>query len=113
MTWVIDFFEGVETAILDMPPKIQARVLRLLELMEIHGANLGAPHTEAMGDGLFELRAKAQEGIGRVLFCYLRGRHIYILHAFVKKSQKTPRRDLVLARMRMREISKNEQATAT
>lgn len=45
MTWVIDFFEGVETAILDMPPKIQARVLRLLELMEIHGANLGgAPY---------------------------------------------------------------------
>ena len=38
-------------------------MLHLLELIEKHGANLGAPHTEPMGDGLFEVRAKAQEGI--------------------------------------------------
>ncbi|MEJ2419889.1 MAG: type II toxin-antitoxin system RelE/ParE family toxin [Exilibacterium sp.] len=63
MTWTIDFYDGVEDAIVDMPPKIQARMLRLLELMEAHGANLGAPHTAPMGDGLFELRAKAKEGI--------------------------------------------------
>ncbi len=67
MTWTIDFYDGVEDAIVDMPPKIQARMLRLLELMEAHGANLGAPHTAPMGDGLFELRAKAKEGIGRAL----------------------------------------------
>ncbi len=69
MIWTIDFYDGVEDAIVDMPPKIQARMLRLLELMEAHGANLGAPHTAPMGDGLFELRAKAKEGIGRALYC--------------------------------------------
>ena len=57
-----------------------------------------------MGDGLFEIRAKAQEGIGRGLFCYLDGRHVHILHAFVKKSQKTPKRELDLAIRRMREV---------
>ena len=52
MSWIIDFYSGVEDEITQMPPKIQARMIRLLELMEAHGANLGAPHTTPMGDGL-------------------------------------------------------------
>lgn len=106
MTWKIDFYDGVEDHILAMPPKIQARMIKLLELMEKHGANLGAPHTIPMGNGLFEIRAKAQEGIGRGLYCYLKGQHIYVLHAFVKKSQKTPKNDLDLARQRQKEVTK-------
>jgi len=51
-----------------------------------------------MGDGMFEIRAKAKEGIGRGLFCYMEGESIKVLHAFVKKSQKTPKKDLDLAR---------------
>ncbi|WP_099118692.1 type II toxin-antitoxin system RelE/ParE family toxin [Xenorhabdus ishibashii] len=99
MSWNIDFYYGVMDSILDMPPKIQAKMLKLLELMERHGANL-------MGNGLFELRAKAQEGIGRGLFCYLDGSNICILHAFVKKGQKTPKKDLDLAKSRMKEVKK-------
>jgi len=60
-----------------------------------------------MGDGLFEIRAKAQEGIGRALFCYMQGEHIYILHAFVKKTQKTPKKELNLAMARMKEVKKH------
>jgi len=104
--WQIDFYDGVEEQILEMPVKIQARMIKLLELMEKHGANLGPPHTESMGDGLFEIRAKAQEGIGRSFFCYLQGKQIYILSAFVKKSQKTPKRELELARERQKEVQK-------
>lgn len=89
-----------------MPPKIQARMIRLLEMIEKHGANLGSPHTEPMGDGLFEIRAKAQEGIGRGLFCYFQGKHIFVLHVFVKKSQKTPKNELKLARIRQKEVQK-------
>ena len=62
MAWKVDFYSGVEDEILAMPPKIQARMIKLLELIELHGANLGPPHTDSMGDGLFEIRAKAQEG---------------------------------------------------
>ena len=108
MTWTIDFYDGVEDAIVDMPTKIQARMFRLLELMELHGANLGTPHTTPLGDGLFEVRAKAKEGIGRAFFCYMKGEHIYILHAFVKKSQKAPKKDLDLARARMKEVNQHE-----
>lgn len=105
MAFTIAFYPGVEDAILDMPPKIQARMLKLLELMETHGANLGAPHTAPMGDGMFEVRAKAKEGIGRALYCYMKHNRIFILHAFIKKSQKTPRKDLNLAKSRLKEVS--------
>jgi phage-related protein len=108
MAWVIDFYDGVDDSIVDMPPKIQARMLRLLELMQEHGANLGAPHTSPMGDGLFEIRAKAKEGIGRALFCYMKGERVYILHAFVKKTQKTPKKELDLAIARMKEVNQDE-----
>ncbi len=104
MHWNIQFYNGVEDSILSMPPKIQARMIRLLELMENHGPNLGPPHTESMGNGLFEIRAKAQEGIGRGLFCYLKGNEIIVLHAFVKKSQKTPKKELTIAIQRQKEV---------
>jgi phage-related protein len=106
MAWKVDFHRGVEDDILSMPPKIQARMIKLLELIEMHGANLGPPHTESMGDGLFEIRAKAQEGIGRSLFCYLKGQHVYVLSAFVKKSNKTPKKEIDLARERMKEVKR-------
>ena len=68
------------------------------------GANLGPPHTESFGDGLFELRLKGADGIARVFFCTLIGRRIIMLHSFVKKSQKTPLRELDVARRRMKEV---------
>lgn len=58
-----------------MPRGILARYLHYVELMEKHGADLRAPHSEAMGGGLFELRPKASEGIGRVLYCTSEGRN--------------------------------------
>lgn len=106
MAWNIGFYKGVEDNVLAMPPKIQARMIRLLELIEEHGANLGPPHTDSMGGGLFEIRAKAKEGIGRGLFCYLDGQNIHVLHAFVKKSGKTPKKDLDLARERLKEVKR-------
>ena len=44
------------------------------------------PHVRAMGEGLFELRLKAEEGIARVLYCTVIGKKIMILHQFIKKS---------------------------
>ena len=105
MDWEIEFYDSVGEELAKMPPKIQARMIRLLELIEEHGANLGSPHTAPMGGGLFEIRAKAREGIGRALFCYMKGEHLHILRTFVKKSQKTPKKDLDLAKTRMKEVS--------
>jgi phage-related protein len=57
-----------------------------------------------MRDGLFEIRAKGKEGIGRSLFCTIKDREIIILHSFIKKSQKTPKKEIDLARKRMKEV---------
>ena len=69
-----------------------------------HGPNLGLPHTEALGGGLFELRLKGAEGIARIIFCLVISRQIVVLHAFIKKTQKTPARDLKIARLRTKEF---------
>jgi phage-related protein len=68
------------------------------------GPTLGMPHTRAMGGGLFELRGKGQEGIARVFYGTAVAQRIVMLHVFIKKSQKTPRKELEIARGRLREV---------
>lgn len=98
------YSDKVHALILALPDGLLAGYLRFTQLMIKHGANLGMPHTQAMGNGLFELRVKGQEGIARVFYCTLIGKRIVMLHSFVKKSQKTPKKDLELARKRLQEI---------
>ena len=98
------YSEILQQDILRFPSGIRARYFLLTDRMEKFGPNLGMPHTRAMGDGLFELRLRAKEGIARVFFCTIVDRKIVMLHSFVKKSQKTPKRDLNIAIQRMREI---------
>lgn len=72
--------------------------------MEVHGADLRMPHSRAMGDGLFELRCKGAEGIGRAFYCTVSGRQIVILHGFIKKTQGTPSDKLRIGRKRLKEV---------
>jgi phage-related protein len=72
--------------------------------MEKNGADLRLPHTRAMGQGLFELRCRGAEGIGRAFYCTMVGQQIVILHGFIKKSQETPDKELRIARKRLKEI---------
>ena len=87
-----------------MPATRQARYIGLTDRMQIVGANLGEPHTKAMGEGLFELRLMGAAGIARVMYCTLSGRRIVMLHGFIKKTQKTPRSDFDIAIRRMKEV---------
>lgn len=105
MDYTISYYsDAVQTEILTLPPSLLARYLSLTDRMEKHGPNLGEPHTQAFGDGLFELRLKGAEGIARVFYCTLVGRRIVMLHGFVKKSQKTPLPERRIAESRMKEI---------
>jgi phage-related protein len=111
MAWQIAFYSArVETEVLALPAGILARFVRYAERMETYGPDLGMPHTRSMGDGLFELRLKAAEGIGRVFYCTLVGSRIMMLHQFVKKSEKTPRKELAIARRRMKEVKDVEDS---
>jgi phage-related protein len=60
-----------------------------------------------MGNGLFELRPHGMEGIARLFYCTVISRKIIFLHGYVKKTQKTPKKELKIAIRRMKEV-KNE-----
>lgn len=86
------------------PVDVLADYARLIELLIEHGPNLRLPHSRALGDGLFELRPRGRSGIGRAFYCFVIGRRIVVVHAFVKKTQQTPDRELKLARKRQKEL---------
>ena len=68
------------------------------------GWPVGTPLCRSLGGGLWEVRCNLTQGrIARVIFCAARGRMV-LLHAFVKKTQKTPPPDLDIARKRQKEI---------
>lgn len=105
MSYEIRYYNvEVEASLFALPFSLQARYLALTKRMRVYGANLGEPHTKALGDGLFELRLKGVEGIARVFYCTLVGQQIVILHGFIKKSQKIPAGELRLARSRLKEV---------
>lgn len=110
MAYFIQYYSAdVQTDVFTLPPTLRARYIALSKRMEQYGPNLGKPHTEAFGDGLFELRMKGAEGIARVFFCTLVGQRIVMLHSFVKKTDKTPLKERRLAERRLKEI-KDENA---
>ena len=105
MALAIDYFhERVLTEIESWPVDILADYARLLELLTEHGHNLRLPHSRALGDGLFELRPRGKPGIGRAFYCFVRGKRVVIVHAFVTKAQQTPDKELKLARKRAKEL---------
>jgi phage-related protein len=105
MSWKVTFFNAkVKEETLKFPAGILANYLHILEIVEEFGPAIGKPYTAPMGSGLFEIRAKGKEGIGRSLFCTVKGKEIIILHSFIKKTQKTPKKELEKARKRMKEL---------
>ena len=92
--YVIEYYsEQVQQLVLSLPEALLARYFALLDRMEQAGSNLGEPHTKAFGDGLFELRLKASEGIARVFYGTRVGKRIVALLycTVLRKRPKKPR----------------------
>jgi len=107
MAYTITYYSReVQEDIMNFPVTLQARYIGLTQRMLVYGPNLGLPHTDAFGGGLFELRLKGVEGIARVFFCTMTEKEIIMLHSFVKKTQKTPAKELKLAKQRMKELKR-------
>jgi phage-related protein len=107
MAYTITYYSReVQEDIMNLPVKLQARYIGLTQRMLVYGPNLGLPHTDAFGGGLFELRLKGVEGIARVFFCTMTEQEIIMLHSFVKKTQKTPAKELKLVKQRMKELKR-------
>jgi len=106
MRWTVETLSDVVDAELEaLPPALQARLIRLMEMVEAIGLEqLHEPHVKHIEGKLWELRAKAAEGIARGLYVTVTGRRVVVVHIFAKKSQKTPRSALDIARQRMKQV---------
>lgn len=107
MDWKIVYFnESVQSILNAWPAGLRAVYARITERIAIFGPNLGMPFTRALGHGLFEIRVKGKEGIGRAFFCTIVAQKVIVLHAYIKKSAKTPRKELEIARKRQEEVKR-------
>ncbi|MBK6975620.1 MAG: type II toxin-antitoxin system RelE/ParE family toxin [Sterolibacteriaceae bacterium] len=105
MAFEVEYFhERVLAEVESWPVDVLADYARIIELLAEHGPSLRLPHSRAFGGGLFELRLRGRGGIGRAFYCFLVGRRVVVLHAFIKKTQQTPDRELKLARKRQKEL---------
>ncbi len=78
--------------------KMRQKMLRSIQALQDLGITLRMPLSEALDDGIFELRAKVGTNISRVMYFFVIGNQAVLTHGFVKKTQKTPARELERAK---------------
>ena len=98
-----------ETFILEQSQKMQAKIFRDLELLEKNGYELREPYSSFLEDGIFELRTIKGNNIARILYFFVIGKKIILTHGFMKKTQKTPRNQIELAKKYRNEYLKKEE----
>lgn len=101
--WNVIFYEKEDGTIpvqefLDgLPAKHQAKALRDIDVLEKYGTTLTEPHVKHIKGKLWELRIKSASDISRIFYFVPVGRDIILLHGFVKKTQKTPDKEIAIA----------------
>lgn len=104
--FIVEFFESpngdipVEKFLLSLDLKMRAKLLGILQILQEKGPLLREPYSKHLDSGIFELRGKSGSNITRVLYFFYCGGKIVLTNGFVKKSQKTPRSELELAKKR-------------
>lgn len=108
MGWAVKFLNAtVEREIAELPADMQARLIRIVELIESFGLQgLREPHVKHLTGKLWEIRLSGRSGIGRVIYVTAIGQQIVLLRAFIKKTQKTPAREIELAMLRLKDMQK-------
>ena len=97
---VSDEDKPVEYFLDSLEPKMRAKLVGILQILQEKGNELREPYTKHLADGIFEVRAKVGSNITRTLFFFMVGKKIVLTNGFVKKSQKTPLREIEIAKER-------------
>lgn len=98
------YHPAVEEEILELDDSMRGKAFLALDRLSEQGNQLRYPHTEPLRDGLLELRAGGKD-ITRTIFAFAKGRKIYILRTFIKKTPKTPPAEIKLALLRLQEMT--------
>ena len=107
MAWTVETLnEAVDEELQALPTDMRARFARICELIAAVGLErIGAPHVKHLTGALWEMRMAGRDGISRALYVTARDRRVVVVRAFVKKTQRTPKREIALALRRAGEIS--------
>ena len=106
MPWSVGFLdEETKAAINALPLDIRASFQRIVELIQTHGLNrVREPYLKHLEGPLWEMRLKGESGIARAIYVTAIGMRIVVVHVFVKKTQKTPRKEIKYALKRAEEV---------
>lgn len=103
-TWTVALHPLAESELMALPADMQARFLRIAELLEDYGPQrVGLPHVRPLESKLWEMRMKGRDGIARAVYAAIQGRRLLVLHVFVKKTLTTPRKAIETALLRLKD----------
>jgi phage-related protein len=105
--WTVEFLNAeVRVELEALPTDIRASFERIVHLVQSFGLErVHEPHIKHLDGRLWEMRLKGRDGIARALYVTATGRRVVVVRAFVKKTQKAPRREIELALKRAKEVS--------
>jgi len=106
MAWVVEILDDrVRDELAALPNDMLARFRRIVELIQGYGLELvHEPHLKHLEGPLWEMRMTGRDGISRAIYVTASGRRVVVLRVFVKKTQKTPQKEIDLALLRMKEV---------
>ena len=106
MAWVVELLDDrVRDELEALPPDMQARFRRIVELIQGYGLErVHEPHIKHLQGPLWEMRMKGKDGISRAFYVTAKGRRVVVVRVFVKKTQRTPRREIEIAFQRAQEV---------
>jgi len=103
--WSVKYLPAAAEERAALPVDMRARLARITEAIESAGLlHLPRGWVKPLGGKLWELRITGKDGIARAIYVTASGQQVVIVRIFVKKTQKTPQRELELARQRAREV---------
>lgn len=101
--WNVEIIPLAQREIASLSDRMQARFLHVAGMLEELGPQrVGEPHVKHLEDKLWEMRMKDRDGIARAIYFAASGKRIIVVRAFVKKTRKTPRREIEVALSRMK-----------
>jgi phage-related protein len=106
MSWTVETLNDiVDAEITELPADMRARFVHISRLIEEFGIErVREPHVKHLRGALWEMRMKGRDGISRALYVTAFGKRVIVVRAFMKKTEKTPNREIVLALKRAREL---------
>jgi phage-related protein len=110
MEWTVEFYrdsyhrEPAAEFLDSLPVVSRAKVVRLLNLLAEYGVLLKEPYTKQVKGKIRELRVADQIGAVRILYFGFTGRRFILLHGFIKKTDKIPKREIEVAEKRMKDF---------